>query len=551
MMATGRQVHAPRRGLGGTDVFVMTAMALTAGAIGMAAHQHFAVALSEAIVVGLSLFVVGVIFHALFRRRKPRPLPADDIERLTNEIARVKNASRGTRVPPPAPAAVAAAKADAVANQNSAGGVRAGAPNAARMQGIQDFWSVRPAATRAEPQGAGPSGLSAPLSADPAMRASAPLAPVPAEPSIIDEEAVRMLQAQIQRLAAKAEANEAAARQGLGQVRPGAAPAMAAAVQKAAAIQDRAIDKSIDALRATANAMRQGGEYGPHTAVRQQRPQPAAQAQRGATGEPQRAAVRSGPPPVSAGHSRIAAMAAAISAGRFDVLLESIIGLEDQHARHYEVSVQLHGLTDKAFDSREAASLSATGLYPLFDSARIAQAAEVALQLADKGKPGWVFASFSGESLSDPRFLAYCVQAGRLRGGYLAKQLVMTFAQSHVRLFSAKEWASIADLRTHGFRFALAAVNDLDMDFDVLRAKGFEFVKLDAQVFLEGMQAGSAVIAASDICHHLASLGLTTIVERVDTADKHERLFGHGVAYGQGPLFGGARSLRGASDAAA
>ena len=74
--------------------------------------------------------------------------------------------------------------------------------------------------------------------------------------------------------------------------------------------------------------------------------------------------------------------------------------------------------------------------------------------------------------------------------------LVLSFAQSEVRVFSPGHVRALRDLAAIGFRFALEEVTDLDMDFAALREIGFAFVELDAPVFLDGLPAPGARVPA-------------------------------------------------------
>ncbi len=121
---------------------------------------------------------------------------------------------------------------------------------------------------------------------------------------------------------------------------------------------------------------------------------------------------------------------------------------------------------------------------------------------------------------------------------------MLSFTQADVRGFAAAEWDSLADMRALGFRFALSDITDLDMDFEALAEQGFAFVKLDADVFLKGLPTANGTIPSSDVCRHLAKLGLTLVVEHIDNEDKLARIFGFGVLLGQGQLFGGPRPVR-------
>ncbi|MEQ1710375.1 MAG: EAL domain-containing protein [Hyphomicrobium sp.] len=257
-----------------------------------------------------------------------------------------------------------------------------------------------------------------------------------------------------------------------------------------------------------------------------------------------RAGTAPGVPAATVAHSRLAALAEAITAGRLDVLLDPILGLADQRARHFEVSVRLKDKNGQVLEPPDGVpELRESGLLPLLDCARIQRSAQVANRLADRGKSGSLFSAFSGEALSHDQFLADFADLYSAREG-LATQLVLSFGQADVRGFAGRDWDTIAEMRELGFRFALQSITDLDMDLEALKSAGFDFVKLDASVFLDGMPASGGVVPAGDICRHLALLGLTLIVGRIDDEAQLARIFGFGVIYGQGQLFGGARPMK-------
>lgn len=257
-------------------------------------------------------------------------------------------------------------------------------------------------------------------------------------------------------------------------------------------------------------------------------------------------ALPSQPParPVVAAGGPLAEVSEAIAEGRVDVLLEPILGLEDQRAMHYEVSLQLRGRSGAPVELGGLRSkLAGSGLLPLLDSLTIRRTSNVARRLDERGKAGSVFSTLSAESLSTDRFLADFADTYHAHER-AAGQLVLTFSQADVRGFGTQEWATLADMRELGFRFALRAVTDLDMDFDALREAGFTFTKLDASVFLEGLPAPGGRVPASDICRHLAALGMSLIVEHIDDEAALARIFGFGVLLGQGQLFGGPRIVK-------
>ncbi len=307
--------------------------------------------------------------------------------------------------------------------------------------------------------------------------------------------------------------------------------------------QEAAIEKSLEALRVTADSMRSPSDV----VFRTSGPPTIPNAVPLATA-PSVAPVA--PPPLpQSGPSRATQLAEAISAGRLDVMLEPILGLDDRDARHFEVSIRLRDASGQVLDSNtRATDLSGTGLLPLFDAARLHRTLNVAAKLSERGKIGSVFSTYSADALDSRAFLADASEAMHRRDPG-AGQLVLTFDQADVRSFGHPQWDAIDDMRALGFRFAMAGITDFDIDFEALAGLGFEFAKLDAGVFLDGLMAPSGLIPPDDVCRHLSTAGMTLIVEHIDDADKLARIFGFGVLFGQGQLFGGPRALK--SDAAA
>ena len=233
-----------------------------------------------------------------------------------------------------------------------------------------------------------------------------------------------------------------------------------------------------------------------------------------------------------------------MNAQRIDVYLEPILDLAGHRPEHYEVSIALRTSTGELIDLAEAASdLSGTGLLPLIDQARIARAAQMARRLAERGKAGAVFTELNGPTLADDAFQETFAEPQREFGAFPG-QLVLTLPQSHVATFTAADWQTLARLRAAGFGFALSDVTNLDMDFAALAGYGFSFARLDAETFLIGLPVAGSIISPSDICRHLAASGLSLIVGGIVEDHQLARIFGFGVLFGQGQLFGGPRALK-------
>jgi EAL domain-containing protein (putative c-di-GMP-specific phosphodiesterase class I) len=236
---------------------------------------------------------------------------------------------------------------------------------------------------------------------------------------------------------------------------------------------------------------------------------------------------------------------AALNAQRIDVFLEPILDLAGQRAQHYEVSIGIRTATGQRIDLANTASdLSGTGVLPLIDQTRLTRALEMARKLADRGKTGAVFADLNGETLDDDGFQD--AFAEREFVGAFPGQMVLALPQAHVRLFSAADWQTLARLKAAGFAFALSDVTGLDMDFEALVQAGFVFARLDAATFLVGLPMADSLVLPVDICRHMSNSGLALIVGGILEDHQMAKIFGFGVLFGQGRLFGGARPVKAA-----
>jgi cyclic-di-GMP phosphodiesterase TipF (flagellum assembly factor) len=249
---------------------------------------------------------------------------------------------------------------------------------------------------------------------------------------------------------------------------------------------------------------------------------------------------RPGAPPLL--DPKLAGIAEAVAAERMEVLLEPIQGLSEGRARHYEVSIRLRTADGTVLGQDIISRLAhGSGLMPRIDAARMMRAARVARRLSERGVQASLLTGAAGESLTDDVFL----DAAALQPGTDGRvRLVLSFAQSDVLTFTPVHSEALGSMAASGFGFALEDVTSLDMDFGGLKAMGFEFVKLDAQVFLEGLQAPSGRVPASDICRYLSEFGLAVIVGGIQDEWLQARILGFGVLLGKGTLFGGPKLVK-------
>ena len=243
-------------------------------------------------------------------------------------------------------------------------------------------------------------------------------------------------------------------------------------------------------------------------------------------------------------YGQIARVAEAVAADRIDVYLDPILGLSDRKARLFEVSVRLRASEGDMLDPSVIRSIaSGTGLLARIDAAKLSRSARVSARLSARGTSASLYTNLASESLSDDVFLD-TFEDVMAETDELPKRLVLSFSQADVRGFNDVHWEIVATMSEMGLRFALEDLADLDMDFEKLKASGFEFVKLDAPVFLDGLPAADGAIPADDLCRHLSGHGLALIVGRIEDELCLAKVLGFGVLFGQGTIFGGARAVQ-------
>ncbi len=530
-----------RHGPDGADGIILVSMSLVVAAIVVGLHLQVGLSLVLSLVVGVSLFLGLSGFHAWQHGNRERAALAEELERLEKEVGRLKAAPGRAMPQPPRQAPAPAADLPSAATEP---------PPPANTPSSADLGAHRPREPRLLAEGQPVAKAKAvPAAADLEDASDSELI-IPVD-SAVREDDVERLQQRIKDMLQQVTAAEQARTGEDGGAEPlGEAGAADSETTPVAAL---GIEASLDALRAAAHSMRSRPEAGPATDAARAAPGSATHSA-SATATPQAA---SGPGvPASAGSDatdptnaldvedpQISALRAAIAAGRVDVFLEPILGLSNQSAQHYEVSIKVRGEACEDLGTGEGDILPGKGLLPLFDSARIARSAIVAERLASRGKTGSVFSRATGEALIEPSF-SRDLQVDFSNRPATARQLVLTFAQADIRTFRAAEQRAVSMLAALGFRFAISELTDLDMNFEAMAKAGFSFVKLDAGVMLEGLPHPGGLIPASDVCRFLADQGFGLIVEGIASEDTLARVFGFGVLLGQGALFGGRRPVK-------
>lgn len=249
-------------------------------------------------------------------------------------------------------------------------------------------------------------------------------------------------------------------------------------------------------------------------------------------------------PPEPPVNPRIAAIAEALQDSEMDVFLSPIVALQSHEVSHYDVTVRLKSRSGDYLDNAEQElRLAGSDLLALFDTARLKRAAALARKLEAHQKKGSLLSAVNGPSMSNTEFLETFARVFEERDR-ISNQLVLTFTQADIEQLTPSAWQSLGDMQAFGFRFALSNVDHAGMDFAALAERGFAFLRLDANALMHGLPARDHFMGPDELCRHLAGAGMTLVADTIDDESVRARIFGFGILFGQGRLFGGARQIK-------
>lgn len=241
---------------------------------------------------------------------------------------------------------------------------------------------------------------------------------------------------------------------------------------------------------------------------------------------------------------RVAAIVDALENGDMDVYLSPIVALQSHQVSHYDVTVQLKAASGKYINNAEQElQLAGSDVLALFDTARLKRSATLAARLDAHNKSGSLLSAVNGPSITNAEFLETFARVFEERDR-ISNQLVLTFSQADLEQFTPSAWQALGDMQAFGFRFALSQIDHVAMDFAALATRGFAFLRLEASALMNGLPGRDRFVEAEELCRYLAGAGMTLVADTIDDEAIRARVFGFGVLFGQGRLFGGARQIK-------
>jgi cyclic-di-GMP phosphodiesterase, flagellum assembly factor TipF len=236
---------------------------------------------------------------------------------------------------------------------------------------------------------------------------------------------------------------------------------------------------------------------------------------------------------------------ASLEENRVDLYLQPTVSLPQRKVRFYEALSRLRSESGSVIMPAQYIKIAApAGLMSVVDNLLLFRCVQIVRRLMNRNRGIGVFCNISGDTLRDaeffPQFLEY-MQHNR----DLAGQIVFEFAQDSVLRCGREGEANLKRLNGLGFALSMDNIKSLALDYGKLKATGFSYLKVRADMLTKGMNAAGAAVAAEDFKNLLSRHGLNLIAERVEDEKTVVQLLDYAVDFAQGYLFGEPRAVRG------
>jgi cyclic-di-GMP phosphodiesterase TipF (flagellum assembly factor) len=233
-----------------------------------------------------------------------------------------------------------------------------------------------------------------------------------------------------------------------------------------------------------------------------------------------------------------------IESNRIELYLQPIMTLPQRRVRYYEAFTRLRNESGSLLMPGDYISLAeSAGIMSVIDNVMLYRSVQVLRRLEQRSGARGVFCNISAHSLLDPEFFPEFLSFME-QNQTLSESMYFEFTQSMLNHAGHVERESLAALSDLGFQLSLDQVTNLDLDFQALQAFGFRFLKLDADILLDGMKQVNAQIHAADIRSYLERYGIKLIISKIEDERTLAGVLNYNIKLGQGFLFSEPRPVR-------
>ena len=246
---------------------------------------------------------------------------------------------------------------------------------------------------------------------------------------------------------------------------------------------------------------------------------------------------------------------------RVDLYLQPIVSLPQRKTRFYECFSRIRAENGTVIRPDQYIDLAKReGLMGAIDNMLLFRCVQLVRDAQTHSKNVGFFCNISANTLKDRKFFSDFVGFMAANEG-LARNLIFEFSQTDLDTHRQEIGEYAARLGQFGFNFSLDRVEDLTkLNFEILSALGFRYIKIDARKFLEmprekdqpAMAEGAGegelatVLEADTVVGIDVALlkrtmdlhGIDLIVEKLEKEQNLVELLEYRIDFGQGYLFG-------------
>jgi len=225
---------------------------------------------------------------------------------------------------------------------------------------------------------------------------------------------------------------------------------------------------------------------------------------------------------------------------RVELALQPIVSLPQRKRRYYECFSRVRAGDGRVVMPEQYIGLAErAGLITAIDNMLLFRCIQLLRRIRPRNLEIGFFCNISRHTLADRAFFRDFVHFMQ-DNAELASSIVFEFPQRAMAMLGDNLLRDLEELGRLGFRYSLDQVSDLDLDPDLLAARRFRFVKVEAGRLL----APPPGMEPAELKNRLDSRGIDLIVEKIETEPMLVELLDLNIDFGQGYLFGEPRLSR-------
>lgn len=225
---------------------------------------------------------------------------------------------------------------------------------------------------------------------------------------------------------------------------------------------------------------------------------------------------------------------------RVELALQPIVSLPQRKRRFYECFSRVRAGDGLVILPEQYVGLAErAGLIPAIDNMLLFRCIQLLRKIRHRNLEIGFFCNISPRTLADRAFFRDFVHFMQ-DNAELASSIVFEFPQRALAAAGDNLRRDLEELARLGFRYSLDQVSDLDLDADLLSARRFRFVKVDAGRLL----APDSQVDPAELKKRLDARGIDLVAEKIETEAMLVELLDVNIDFGQGYLFGEPRLSR-------